>query len=270
VHPNIDFVTPAKLFIRVFVGLLYLGLVQAQPAIAAESDSAANIASLIDPAKLATLGERGANPRIQKCVYWLAAARTNGKKPSAILDSAIRQAGYTNKLAAKLTKDSLLRNLDIAEKLGCLDEAGLAEMRRGKSPTVMKGPYTGDELSVDHIIPRAVVPELDNVIANLELMPLRMNESKNAKIGSRQRSLAKQFHAAGLLSTSRLIEVTNDSRTTLESLADDPAPTEICVNRLGFWIVWERYCNRIQKRSETATLPDLQWFACNVGLFDGN
>ena len=30
------------------------------------------------------------------------------------------------------------------------------------------------------IIPRAVVPELDNVIANLELMPLRMNESKSA------------------------------------------------------------------------------------------
>jgi hypothetical protein len=29
---------------------------------------------------------------------------------------------------------------------------------------------------VDHIIPRAVVPELDNVIANLELMPLHLNE----------------------------------------------------------------------------------------------
>ncbi len=47
------------------------------------------------------------------------------------------------------------------------------------APKVMKGPYKGDELSVDHIIPRAVVPELDNVIANLELLPLRMNESKN-------------------------------------------------------------------------------------------
>ena len=30
---------------------------------------------------------------------------------------------------AKLTKDALLRNLDIAEKLGCLDDAGLAEMK---------------------------------------------------------------------------------------------------------------------------------------------
>jgi hypothetical protein len=41
-----------------------------------------------------------------------------------------------------------------------------------------------------------VVPEVDNVIANLELMPLRMNESKNAKIGDRQRDMAKRFYQA--------------------------------------------------------------------------
>ena len=42
-------------------------------------DYAANIASLIDPAKLATLKSRGANPRIQKCVYWLAEAKAAGE-----------------------------------------------------------------------------------------------------------------------------------------------------------------------------------------------
>jgi len=42
----------------------------------------------------------------------------------------------------------------------------------------MKGPYKGDQLSVDHIIPRVVVLELDNVIANLESMPMRMNEKE--------------------------------------------------------------------------------------------
>ena len=91
-------------------------------------------------------------------------------------------------------------NLDIASKLGCLGEEGLAAMRRGNAPTVRRGPYTGDKLSVDHIIPRAVCPDLDNVIANLELMPLRMNESKHDKIGDRQLDLAKKLHAAGLLS----------------------------------------------------------------------
>ena len=41
--------------------------------------------------------------------------------------------------------------------------------------------------------------ELDRVIANLELLPLPLNERKRAKIGQRQRSLAEKFHKAGLL-----------------------------------------------------------------------
>jgi hypothetical protein len=175
-------------------------LLLAFQAAAAQVDHVSQIANLIAPAKLATLGERGANPRVQKAVYWLATARQQGEKPANVLDRAVALAGYKNPDAAKLTKNALLRNLDIAEKLGCLNGTGLNEMRHGKAATVMKGPYKGDQLSVDHIIPRAVVPELDNVIANLELMPLRMNEQKNATIGSRQRDLAKKLYQAGLLS----------------------------------------------------------------------
>src|SRR6266851_606140 len=52
-----------------------------------------------------------------------------------------------------------------------------------------------------------VVPELDHVIANLELMPLRINERKNAKIGQRQRSLARKLNEAGLLSKTGLAAV---------------------------------------------------------------
>ena len=45
------------------------------------------IANLTDPAKLATLkGERAANPRLQKCVYWLALGEEQGMKPEAVLD----------------------------------------------------------------------------------------------------------------------------------------------------------------------------------------
>jgi hypothetical protein len=51
------------------------------------------------------------------------------------------------------------------------------------------------------------VPELDNVIANLELLPLRMNERKNATIGDRQRSLAKRLFEAGPLSKAGLRRV---------------------------------------------------------------
>lgn len=169
--------------------------------VTAEDEISKTIASLIAPAKLATLGERKANPRIQKVVFWLHAARQDGKKPDLILNAAIAEAGYTNQLAAKLTKSALLRNLEIAGKLGCLDAEGLSEMRKGNAATVKRGPYTGDQLSVDHIIPRSVAPELDNVIANLELMPSRMNSKKNDKVGQRQRAFARQLHEAGLLST---------------------------------------------------------------------
>ena len=49
------------------------------------------LASLTDPAKLATLkGERAANPRLQKCVYWLAYAEEQGEKPEAVLDESAK------------------------------------------------------------------------------------------------------------------------------------------------------------------------------------
>jgi hypothetical protein len=110
--------------------------------------------------------------------------------------------------ARSVTSETLARNLTIAERLGCLTPAGMADMRRGQSPTVAKGPYTGDQLSVDHIIPKAVVPELDKVLANLELMPLRMNLSKGASMGQRQEAHARALHAVGLLSAEGLKRVT--------------------------------------------------------------
>lgn len=167
---------------------------------------AAKLAALIDPAKLATLGERAANPRVQKAVAILADAKSQKLSPSEVCNAAVKEV-QMKPAAGELTKAALLRNLDIARKLGCLDAAGLAEMRRGKAATIKSGPYKGDELSVDHIIPRAVVPELDNVIANLELMPLRMNSKKRDKIGVRQLSHAEKLHAAGLLSLSGLSRV---------------------------------------------------------------
>src|ERR1035437_5332456 len=178
----------------------------------AKADYAQHIASLIDPAKLATLGKRGANQRVQKTVYWLAEAREAGQRPDKVMDAALGLAGVKNGPAAALTKAALLRNLDIAEKLGCLDAEGLAEMRKGKAPTVRRGPYKGDQLSVNHIIPRAVCPELDNVIANLELMPLRMNESKNDRVGARQTDLTRKFNKAGLLSDKGLKAVESAAR----------------------------------------------------------
>jgi hypothetical protein len=57
---------------------------------------------------------------------------------------------------------------------------------------------------VDHIVPRSVAPELDNVIANLELMPRRMNAGKRDRVGERQVDLARKFHEASMLNTKGL------------------------------------------------------------------
>ena len=156
------------------------------------------IAALIDPAKLVTLAPRGANPRVQKYVAQLEEARLAGWDPAQAAAEAVRLTGMTGE-AATLTTEAMLRNLTIAQRLGCLTPEGLAEMRRGRSPTITLGPYAGDQLSVDHIIPLAVAPQLDKVIANLELMPLRMNQGKSKRMSGRQQSLMMQLRHAGFI-----------------------------------------------------------------------
>ncbi|HEY0550468.1 MAG TPA: hypothetical protein VGF13_12770 [Verrucomicrobiae bacterium] len=183
----------ATLLALVFLGAFIAGA-------ATVADYAAKIAPLIDPAKLSTLGPRGANPRVQKITFHLATAKAEGVNLSQIAEAALLKVGVTNRAAVELTKTAMLRNVTIAERLGSLDATGMDEMRHGKAATVRRGRYAGDELSVDHIIPRVVVPELDNVIANLELMPQRANSRKNAQVGQRQRDLADKLHKAGLLS----------------------------------------------------------------------
>jgi hypothetical protein len=100
--------------------------------------------------------------------------------------------------------DSLLRNRIILERLGCLDETGMAKLRRGNAPTITKGPYKGELATVDHIIPRSVCPELDNKLYNLEFMPASINGKKGDKVGLRQLQLGRQWHNFGLLSAEGL------------------------------------------------------------------
>ena len=85
-------------------------------------------------------------------------------------------------------------------------------MCRGKTPTVQRGPSKGDQLSVDHIIPRTVCSELDKVIANLESMPLWMNERKTDRVVARQVEMARKLNKAGLLSDKGLKAVENSVR----------------------------------------------------------
>lgn len=181
--------------------LLALFLLVAGHAVFALDTARTALVSLCNPAKIATLeGDRAANPRVRKIAYWLEVARQSGRDPKNEMDAVMAQLGWGGTLKGDLTAAAMARNRTIAERLGCLDAEGMERMRRGASPTVKFGPYAGEKLTVDHIIPRAVSPSLDRVLANLELMPHSLNIRKGAKVGQRQIDLANKLHQAGLLS----------------------------------------------------------------------
>ena len=108
---------------------------------------------------------------------------------------------------APLVKTSLLRNLKICDGLNLLTPDGLNLLRRGNAPAVGRGPYLGQGAHVDHIVPLTVCPRLDCELANLELLPERLNMGKGASVGERQLALAKRFRAAGLIDDAALARV---------------------------------------------------------------
>ena len=179
------------------------------------ADFANFLAPLIDPAKLDTLkGKRAATPRLRKACYWLQMAHISGFDTGEIIDQAHAQTGPHEPKRAKAQRASLIRNRVILERLGCIDEAGMILLRKGNAPTITKGPYAGEIVTGDHIIPRSVCPELDNALYNLEMMPLTLNQKKSAKIGQRQIDLARRWNQDGLLSDEGLKAVLRTSRTS--------------------------------------------------------
>ena len=181
--------------------LLLALLLGAAPCIAAPSTAAVAIAAQTDPTKLSTLkGERAANPRLQKCVYWLAYAEERGEKPEDLLDESAKLNKTAGTPYAGFVRWGLLENLKIAKDLGLLTPEGMAELRRGKSATITKGEYAGQEAEADHVIPRALCPELANQVMNLELLPASLNRAESDKVTDRASVFAKELYDAKLLS----------------------------------------------------------------------
>ena len=166
-----------------------------------EATPAKAIASLTDPKKLATLkGERASNPRFQKCLYWLATARTKGESPAYVMASANQKNGQQITPYGILLSSSLTANLAEADNLGLFSPEGLDELRRGKSAKITKGEYAGQEAEADDVIPRALCPELQNQVMNLELLPASLIRAKSDNMTERAKVFAKELYEAKLLS----------------------------------------------------------------------
>jgi len=182
-----------------FLCLIFSSLAASGPK--ASDSSAVALASLTDPAKLATLqGEGAANPRLQKCVYWLACAEEQGEKPEAVLDESAKLNKTADTPYVGFVSWGLLENLKIAKELGLLTPEGMAELKRGKSATINKWQYAGQKAEAGLVIPKAVCPELQNQVMNLELLPSSLNQVKSNKVTERARVFAKELYEAKLLS----------------------------------------------------------------------
>ena len=75
------------------------------------------------------------------------------------------------------------------------------------SPEITRGEHADDSIALDHVLPRAVVPELEARFYNLEAVPSKVNRRKSADLTSREISLARRWHREGLLSADGLAAV---------------------------------------------------------------
>jgi hypothetical protein len=189
--------TIAGLLLAVVLGLVW----QFTPAQAVFA-----IANLSDPAKLATLGERGANPRLNKIVFWMHEAFDRGGSPEGAVEWAQRLNGEDGPRAL-LVHEALMRNWKIARQLGLLTPENLEKLKRGNAAEVTYGPYIGESVEIDHIVPFSIAPEVGNELANLEMLPRSVNRKKSDKVTDRQLDHAEKLQEAGLLQEGTLEKV---------------------------------------------------------------
>ena len=166
------------------------------------------LAALIDPEELDLIrSKRGATPRFREACYWLEMGRQKGREPAAMIDSAHSLLGYPQGHRTREQKRALLENLELLRAYGCLSNEGMSKLRTSNAPRVERGEFTEEVLTVDHVLPRSKVPELDNRLYNLRFLPETLNQRKGAKIGSYELELAKRWHSQGLLSSEGLAVV---------------------------------------------------------------
>jgi hypothetical protein len=171
------------------------------------------IAPLLDPAKIATLkGDRPVNARLSRVLGRLETARRAGGDVSTVIDTAQVAAGYGGTKGAAADKLAITWSRQKLEEFGCFTPAGLAELKKGASPTITKGQHAGDGIAPDHVLPRSVVPELAARFYNLEPLPARENRVKSAGVTAREVALARRWNRDGLLSAAGLAAVDRAAR----------------------------------------------------------
>jgi hypothetical protein len=151
------------------------------------------VRSLLDPAKLATLRPRSASDRIDKAMYWLHLS----PDPAAVMAAVVSDYGWTGTAKGELLTWRILENLAILETLGCLTPDNLELLRRGRAPTITRGPYAGQIVELDHIVPVQHAPHWSNLIPNHQYLPQSLNRAKSNRMTSKEFEFERILKAAG-------------------------------------------------------------------------
>ena len=102
------------------------------------------------------------------CAGWRAHSTERVTKPkpeyslflSSVAHYRAGQSGLRRLYRSERGKLAIIQSRQKLEDFGCFTPEGIKELRRGASPTITKGPHTGEGIALDHVLPRAAVPEL--------------------------------------------------------------------------------------------------------------
>lgn len=111
--------------------------------------------------------------------------------------AVVESYGWKGTAKGDLLSWSILRNLAILKDLGCLTPENLEQLRRGRAPTITIGPYAGEIVELDHIVPVAHAPHWSNVIPNHQYLPRTLNRQKGDRMGPVEIAHEERLKAAG-------------------------------------------------------------------------
>ena len=201
---------------RALLFLLAIGMPLAAAPRAPESPEAIAreiLAPLLDPVKVASLkGDRPANARLYRILYWLETARRAGGKVPDIIGTAQAATHDAGTPHAQADARAILAAHARLAAWRCYGPAGMEELRRGGSPTIQDGPHAGEDVHIDHVLPVSIGPELRARFYNLRPQPAAVNLAKGNRIGPAEAELARRWHRAGLLSSTALAAVNDHAR----------------------------------------------------------
>jgi hypothetical protein len=160
---------------------------------------------LLKPANVDTLkGNRPINARFYKVLGWLETARRADGAVLDVLNKAQEAAGYSGTKRAMADRAAIALARASLDAFGGFTPEGMAELKRGESPTISKGKYKEIGIALDHVLPVSVVPELAARFYNLQVLPTTVNQEKGNRISELTLELARQWNRQGLLSAEGL------------------------------------------------------------------